>query len=129
MQEKQLKQTSKLCNKLKHPLEPDMLWFFSDEKNFCQDQKINSQNRWLTVTPKDVPKLMQTKFSMTSVVHSERDVMPSYFFPEVLKLNNEGRIRVHSEVVKPWIGCVAAGRPYMWQQDSAPYYYSWKTQA
>ena len=28
----------KLLNKLKHPLEPDMLWFFSDEKNFCQDQ-------------------------------------------------------------------------------------------
>ena len=25
----------KLLNKLKHPLEPDMLWFFSDEKNFC----------------------------------------------------------------------------------------------
>ena len=34
----------KLLNKLKHPLEPDMLWFFSDEKNFCQDQAHNRRN-------------------------------------------------------------------------------------
>ena len=34
MQEKQLKHTEKLINKFKHPLEPDMLWFFSDENFF-----------------------------------------------------------------------------------------------
>lgn len=37
MQEKQLKNTKELINQLKHSLEPDMLWFFSDGKNFCQD--------------------------------------------------------------------------------------------
>ena len=34
----------RLLNKLKHPKKPNMLWFFSDEKNFCQDQVHNSQN-------------------------------------------------------------------------------------
>ena len=48
MQEKKLMHTNKLI-KLKHPMDADMLWFFSDEKNFCHDQ-INSQNnRWLAV--------------------------------------------------------------------------------
>ena len=34
-----------LLNKLKHPKKPNMLWFFSDEKNFCQNQMHNSQNK------------------------------------------------------------------------------------
>lgn len=38
----------KLLNMLKRPEEPDMLWFFSDEKSFCQD----SQNkRWFAKSP------------------------------------------------------------------------------
>ena len=37
MQEKQLKHAKKQVNKLKHPLEPDMLQW----ENFCQDQMIN----------------------------------------------------------------------------------------
>lgn len=134
MQEKRLKHAKKLLNKLKHPLKPNMLWFFSDEKNFCQDQKINSQNnRWLAVSPKDVPRVMQTKFPVTimvfGVVSSEGDVMPPHFFPEGLRLDTDGYIRVLTEVVKPWIDRVAAGRPYVWQQDSAPCHTSRKTQA
>ena len=39
MQEKQLKHTKKLINNLKDSLEPVMLWFFSDKKNFSQDQR------------------------------------------------------------------------------------------
>ena len=39
MQEKQMNHTKKLINNLKHPLQPNMLWFLT----FCQDQ-INSQN-------------------------------------------------------------------------------------
>ena len=31
----------KLLNKLKHLKKPNMLWFFSDKKNFCQDQVHN----------------------------------------------------------------------------------------
>ena len=134
MQEKRLKHAKKLVNKLKHPVEPNMLWFFSDEKNFCQDQKINSQNnRWLAVSPKDVPRVMQTKFPATimvfGVVSSEGDVMPPHFFADGLRLNTEGYIQVLSEVVKPWIDRVARGRPYVWQQDSAPCHTSRKTQA
>ena len=29
----------RLLNKLKHPNKPNMVWFLSDEKNFCQDQR------------------------------------------------------------------------------------------
>ena len=36
---------AKLLNKLKHPLKPNMLWFFSDEKNFCRDQMVNSEKQ------------------------------------------------------------------------------------
>ncbi|KAK8390563.1 hypothetical protein O3P69_010330 [Scylla paramamosain] len=48
MQEDRFKK-SKMLNKLKFPLENDMLWFFSDEKNFCKDQTHNSQNNRLSV--------------------------------------------------------------------------------
>ena len=33
-------------NLLKHSLQPNMLWFFSDEKNVCQDQIMNSHNNF-----------------------------------------------------------------------------------
>ena len=60
---KQLKHCQKLFNKLKHPLQRNMIWFFSDKKNFCQDQAVNNQNNhWLAVCSEDVPKVMQTKF-------------------------------------------------------------------
>ena len=36
--DRRLLNSTKLLNKLKHPKESNMLWFFSDEKNFCQDQ-------------------------------------------------------------------------------------------
>ena len=39
---KQLKHCQKLLNKLKHPLQCNMIWFFSDKKNFCQDQAVNN---------------------------------------------------------------------------------------
>ncbi|KAG0728693.1 hypothetical protein GWK47_031947 [Chionoecetes opilio] len=69
MQENHFKKSKRMLNKLKHPLEKDMLWFFSDEKNFCQDQTHNSQNsRWLAVCPKDVSRVMQTKFPATVMV-------------------------------------------------------------
>ena len=35
--DRRLLNSIKLLNKLKHPKEYNMLWFFSDEKNFCQD--------------------------------------------------------------------------------------------
>ena len=53
----------RLLNKLKHPKKPNMLWFFSDEKNFCQDQGHNSQNHpWIAMNNRDVPRVRITKF-------------------------------------------------------------------
>ena len=59
----------KLLSKVIHPAEPQTMWFFSDEKNFCQDQQHNTQNiRWLAYSPKDIPRVIQTKFSQTVTV-------------------------------------------------------------
>ena len=44
MKDKRKDHSAKLFNKLKHPLQTNILWFFSDEKNFSQDQMINSQS-------------------------------------------------------------------------------------
>lgn len=43
--------------------ESEMLWFFSNEVNFDQNQKVNYKNdRWLLKGPKDVPTVMHIKF-------------------------------------------------------------------
>lgn len=106
---------------------------FSDEKNFNQDQKVNSKNnRWLCDDPTEVPIVMQTKFPATvmtlAVVSNKGDVMPPHFFEAGLKINTDVYIEVLSNVVKPWMEQVAAGRPYIWQQDGAPAHNSNKTQ-
>ena len=44
MKNKRKKCTANLWNLLKHPLQPKILWFFSDEKNFCRDQMVNPPN-------------------------------------------------------------------------------------
>ena len=74
-----------LLNKLKQPEEPGMIWFFSDEKNFVQDQKVKRKNdRWLCKGPDEVMTVMHTKFPASvmvlGVVSSEGDVMPPHFF-------------------------------------------------
>ena len=116
---------TKLLNKLKHPKEKNMLWFFSDEKNFCQDQRFNRQNqRWIAACPGDVIRVMKTKFPQTvmvfEVISSEGDVMPPHIFDVGLKVNTEVYLQVMNDVVLPWIRNVAGDRPWVWQQDSAP---------
>ena len=118
-----------LLNRLKHPPAQDILIFFSDEKNFTQDQKVNSKNnRWLCDDPSDVPIVMKTKFPATvmvlGVISNKGDVMPPHVFEAGLKVNTE----VLTNVVKPWMDGVADGRPYIWQQDGAPAHNSKKTQ-
>ena len=67
--ENRLTKGKKLLSKMKHPAEPQTIWFFSDEKNVFQDQKYSMQNnRWLAYSPKDTPRVMQTKFSQTVMV-------------------------------------------------------------
>ena len=83
--ENRLTKGKKLLNKVKHPVEPQTIWFFFDEKNACHDQKHNTQNnRWLAHSPKDTSRVMKTKFSQTVMVFGcvscEGDVMPPHFF-------------------------------------------------
>ena len=97
----------RLLNKLKHPKKPNMLWFFSDEKNFCQDQVQNSQNhRWIATNNRDVPKVMKTKFPATvmvfGVVSSESHIMPPHIFKVSLKVNTKVYLDVLKSVVIPW---------------------------
>ncbi len=84
-----------LLLKLKRPTVKNQLIFFSDEKNFSQDQKINRRNnRWLCGDPSDVPIVMQTKFPSTvmvlGVVSNEGDVMPPHFFKKSPKNQHGG---------------------------------------
>lgn len=122
-----------LLNRVKHPPVADILVFFSDEKNFTQDQKVNPRNnRWLCDDPSDVPIVMKTKFPATvmvlGVVSNKGDVMPPHVFDAGLKVNTDVYLDVMTNVVKPWMDLVAEGRPYIWQQDGAPAHNSKKTQ-
>jgi len=82
-----------------------MLWFYSDEKNFDQDQKVNRRNDRLCADPSEVPHVMHTKLPATvmvlEVVSNERHVMPSHFFPQGLRVNATAYIAVLEAVVKP----------------------------
>ena len=58
---------------------------FSDEKNFCQDKMVNSQNNsWLALFPQDVLILMKTKhpihIMLFEVVTSNGNAMTPFVF-------------------------------------------------
>ncbi|UYV63308.1 hypothetical protein LAZ67_2003707 [Cordylochernes scorpioides] len=122
-----------LLNNLKHD-SFGMLRFFSDEKNFDVDQKVNPRNdRWICKDPSEIPVVMHTKFPASvmvlGVISSEGDVMPPHFFEKGLRVNADTYINVLETVVKPWMDMVAAGRKYVFQQDSAPAHKAKKTQS
>ena len=131
--ERRFVRASALLNDMKHET-VGYLRFFSDEKNFTQEQKINRRNdRYLADNIEEVPIVMHVKFPLNvmvlAVVSSEGDVMPPFIFEKGVKLNSEVYIEVLNNVVKPWMHEVAKGRPYVFQQDSAPCHASKKTQA
>ncbi|UYV78735.1 hypothetical protein LAZ67_16002604 [Cordylochernes scorpioides] len=122
-----------LLNNLRHD-SFGMLRFFSDEKNFDVDQKVNPRNdRWICKDPSEIPVVMHTKFPASvmvlGVISSEGDVMPPHFFEKGLRMNADTYINVLETVVKPWMDMVAAGRKYVFQQDSAPAHKAKKTQS
>ncbi|XP_032687204.1 uncharacterized protein LOC116851661 [Odontomachus brunneus] len=99
--------------------------FFSDEKIFSVDAKVNRRNdRWLARDPEDVPIIARTKFPVSvhvlGVVSSEGHVMPPHFFQKKETVTKEVYLHVLTKIVKPWIETVAAGKPYVFQQDGAP---------
>ena len=98
-----------------------MRWFFSDEKNFCQDQVHNSQNhRWIATNN----RVMKTKFPATvtvfGVVSSEGHIMPPHIFEVGLEVNTKLYLDMLKSGVIPRGNQVVDGRPWVWQQDSAP---------
>ena len=131
--ERRAERARALLNKFKNPPANDILIFYSDEKNFSQDQKVNrNNNRWLCSDPSDVPIIMATKFPATvmvlGVVSNKGDVMPPYVFEAGLRVNADVYLDVLRNTVKPWMDQVAGGRPYIWQQDGAPAHTAKKVQ-
>ena len=88
---------------------------------------------WIATDNRDVPRVMKTKFQATvmvfGVVSSERRIMPPHIFEVTLKVNTKVCLDVLKNVVIPWCNQVAGGRPWVWQQDSAPAHKSKETQA
>ena len=78
-------------------------------------------------------RVMKTKFPATvmvfGVVSSESHIMPAHIFEVGLKVNTKVYLDVLKSVVIPWCNQVAGGRPWVWQQDSAPVHKSKETQA
>ena len=76
---------------------------------------------------------MKTKFPATvlvfGVVSSESHIIPPHIFEVSLKVNTKVYLDVLKSVVIPWCIQVAGGRPWVWQQDSAPAHKSKETQA
>ncbi|XP_046868909.1 uncharacterized protein LOC124461437 [Drosophila willistoni] len=131
--EQRVIRSNRLLNEIKHPEAAEMLWFFSDEKNFDQDQKINRRNdRWLCSNPTEVPVVMHTKFPATvmvlGVVSNKGHVMPPHFFSQGLRVNSAAYIEVLETVVKPWIESVCGDSPYIFQQYYAPSHKAMATQ-
>ena len=54
-----------------------------------------------------------------SFMSSKGDIMPLHIVKEGLRLKSDGHVELLRTVV-PWVEMVAPGRPYGWQQDSAP---------
>ena len=79
------------------------------------------------------PRVMKTKFPamvmVFGVVSSEGHIMPSHIFEVDLKVNTKVYLDMLKSVVIPWCNQVAGGRPWVWQQDSAPAHKSKETQA
>ena len=88
---------------------------------------------WIATNNRDVPRVMKTKFPATvivfGVVSSEGHIMPPHIFEVGLKVNTKVYLDVLKSVVIPWCNQVAGGRPWVWQQDSAPAHKSKETQA
>ena len=88
---------------------------------------------WIATNNRDVPRVMKTKFPATvmvfGVVSSEGYIMPPRIFEVGLKVNTKVYLDVLKSVVIPWCNQVPGGRPWVWQQESAPAHKSKETQA
>ena len=88
---------------------------------------------WIATNNRDVPRVMKTKFParvmVFDVVSSEGHIMPPHIFKVGLKVNTKMYLDLLKSVVIPRYNQVTGGRPWVWQQDSAPAHKSKETQA
>ena len=88
---------------------------------------------WIATNNRDMPRVMKTKFPamvmVFGVVSSKGHIMPPHIFEVGLKVNTKVYLDVLKSVLIPWCNQMAGGRPWVWQQDSAPAHKSTETQA
>ena len=88
---------------------------------------------WIATNNRDEPRVMKAKFPATvmvfGVVSSEGHIMPPHIVEVGSKVNTKVYLDVLKSVVIPWWNQVAGGRPWVWQQHSAPAHKSKGTQA
>ena len=88
---------------------------------------------WIATNNREVPRVMKTMFlamvMVFGVVSSEGHIMPPHIFEVGLKVNTKVYLDVLKSVVISWCNQVVSGRPWVWQQDSAPAHKSKETQA
>ena len=88
---------------------------------------------WIATNNRDVPRVMKTKFLATvmvfGVVSSEGHIIPPHIIEIDLKVNTKVYLDLLKSVVIIWCNQVAGGRPWVWQQVSAPSHKSKETQA
>ena len=106
--------------------------FFSDEKIFTVDRVINRRNdRWISDDASKVVPAMRSKkptsVMLLSVISSDGDIMPPHFFNVREKVNADVYVGVLQSKVIPWMKAKANGRPFIFQQDSAPSHTAKKT--
>ena len=115
------------CTAVQHMLSTDPSY---DNRTIASTLKIQI---WITTNNKDVPRVMKTKFPATvmvfGVVSSEGHIMAHHVFEVGLKVNTKVYLDVLKSVVIPWCNQLAGGRPWVWQQDSAPAHKSKEAQA
>ena len=77
-------------------MNPKCFVFFSGDKIFDQNQKVNRRNDrwlWLCQDPADVSHIMHTTLAATVMVirvfSNKGDVMPLHFFEKRLRVNAE----------------------------------------
>ena len=102
----------------------------SDNRTIASTLKMQI---WIATNNRDVSRVMKTNFPATvmviGVVSREGHIMPPHIFEVGLKVNTKVYLDVLKSVVIPWCNQVAGGRPWVWQQDSAPAHKSKETQA
>ena len=118
IKDRRLLKVHKLMSKLKHCKELEMLLFFSDQKNFFQDQIYNKQNYcWIAIRSQDVPMVMKTMFPVTVIVFgimlSERYVMSPYVFETSLRVNTQIYMEVMETTRLPWMKEIAGDRTWV----------------